>query len=322
MRHKQVVDHCLSFREAVLNFLLDQEISNRSRGTIEAQRIVLGFLTEFAEEEGWPSVGGVEKSHLRQYLAALKGRPKRSGGGGPISDSYYETQYRRIKRFFNWCVAEGYVNVNPVSDIPHPKVGRRVIQTVSDDDFRKLLRLTDPALYRSPARNFPAVRDQALLWLMADTPGRRHELARLTLESVDLKGRRVLVEGKGRRERYMYFGAVTTKALTRYKARRDALESRTGDWWVDCHGSPMNQDWLYRMLKRLGKRAGIPGLHPHMFRHTFSVNMIEADVPLPTLEVMGGWERIPKTYLATLGDRAARAAHRRVSPADRLANRG
>ena len=49
--------------------------------------------------------------------------------------------------------------------------------------------------------------------------------------------------------------------------------------------------------------------------------MIEADVPLPTLEVMGGWKRLPQTYHATLGDRAAKAAHRRVSPADRLARR-
>ena len=78
----------------------------------------------------------------------------------------------------------------------------------------------------------------------------------------------------------------------------------------------MSHDWLHRMLKRPGGRAGIPNLHPHTFRHTFSVRMIESDVPLPTLEVMGGWARIPQTYLATLGDRAAKAAHRRVSSAD------
>ena len=160
MSDKQVIGHCLSVREAIRDFLLDQEIGNRARGTVEAQRIVLGFMTEFAEEEGWPPVEGLAKSHLRQYLAALKGRPKRLGRGGSISDSYYETRYRRIKRFFNWCVAEGYVNENPVADIPHPKVGRRVIRTVSDEDFRKLLRLTEPALYRSPAQKFRAVRDQ------------------------------------------------------------------------------------------------------------------------------------------------------------------
>ena len=121
-----------------------------------------------------------------------------------------------------------------------------------------------------------------------------------------LRERRVLVEGKGRKERYMYIGAATSKAMGRYKMLRDSLEPWTDDWWVDAQGKPMGDNWLYLMLKRLSDRAGIPGLHPHQFRHTFSINMIEADVPLPTLEVMGGWSRIPQTYLATLGDRAAR----------------
>ncbi len=58
-----------------------------------------------------------------------------------------------------------------------------------------------------------------------DTPGQRDELARLTVASVDLKERRVLVEGKGRKERYMYFESVTTKALGRSKAYRYALDA-------------------------------------------------------------------------------------------------
>ena len=154
-----------------------------------------------------------------------------------------------------------------------------------------------------------------------DTPGRRQEITRLTVDAVDPRDRRVLVEGKGRKERYLYIGAVTTNGMGRYKMLRDALEPWTDDWWVDTQGKPMGNNWLYLMLQRLSDRAGFPGLHPHQFRHTFSINMIEADVPLPTLEVMGGWSRIPQTYLATLGDRAAKAAHRRVSPADRLAGR-
>ncbi len=56
-------------------------------------------------------------------------------------------------------------------------------------------------------------------------------------------------------------------------------------------------------------------------RHTFAVSVIEADVALPALQGMGGWKHLPWTYLATLGDRAAKAAHQRVSPADGLAGK-
>ena len=325
MSVKQVSGFCPFLREAVQEFLLDQEISNRAKGTIEAQRTVLGFMVDYAEAQEWPRVSAIGKSHLRQYLASIKGRPRwfgqRPGSERPISDAYYETNYRRIKRFFNWCLVEGYVNQNPLAQISHPKIPTRVIPTVSDDDFKKLLRLTDPGIYPTPGRKFRAYRDQAVVWVLKDTPGRKQEIARLTTETVDLRERRVLVEGKGRKERYMYLGTVTTKAMAQYKLRRDALNPLTNAWWVDVQGMEMQDDWLYRMLKRLCDRAGIPRIHPHQFRHTFAVGMIEADVPLPTLEVMGGWSRIPQTYLATLGDKAAKAAHRRVSPADRLAGR-
>ncbi len=260
----------------------------------------------------------VTRSHLRQYLEALKARPRWFGKRGmlevPISDSYCETQYRRIKRFFNWSVSEGYMEENPLTRVPHPKVPSRVISTVSDDDFSQLLMISAPRLSNTPVHLFRAYRDQALLCLLFDTPGRREEIARLTVDHVGLQERRILVEEKGRRECYIYLGAVSTRAMRRYKVQRDALDPITNDWWVDFRGDGMTKYWIYRTLRRLSERAGISPVHPHQFRHTFSINMIEADVPLPTLEVMGGWERIPKTYLATLGDKAERAAHRRVSP--------
>ena len=323
MTVKQVPGLCLTLDDAVQSFLLDLEIGNRSPSTISAQRTVLSFLCAFAEESGWPSIPQISKPHMRQYLAALKARPKwfglRGAANEPISDSYYETNYRRIKRFFNWCVLEGYLTANPMAGIPYPKQGQKVIPVVSEDDFQKLLKVTDPNLFHGPSRRFRAVRDQAALWMLMDTPGRKEELAALTLGTVDLKERRVLVRGKGRKERYMYMGAVTVRAMARYKALRDALNPGCDDWWVDIHGYSMSKHWMYRLLKRLCDRAGIPRIHTHQFRHTFSIHMIEANVPLPTLEVMGGWSRMPRTYLATLGDQAAKAAHRRASPADRLA---
>ena len=69
-----------------------------------------------------------------------------------------------------------------------------------------------------------------------DTPGQRDELARLTLKNVDLRERRVLVEGKGRKKQYMYLGAVTTKAMTRYWKLRDALDPLT-------EGYPRRTGW-------------------------------------------------------------------------------
>ena len=91
-----------------------------------------------------------------------------------------------------------------MADVAHPKVPIRIIPTVSDEHFRRLLELSDPAQIKTSGRRFEAVRNQAMLWL--DTPGRKAEIALLTVDDVDLRERRVLVTRKGRKERYMYMG--------------------------------------------------------------------------------------------------------------------
>ena len=323
MQHKLVPELCLSIKEGIEHFLLDLEISNRSHSTVKVNRCTLGYMAGFAERNNWPGLNGVGKLHLSRYMAYLKGRPRwfgeRDVDPRPISDSYYETNYRRLKRFFGWCVEQDYMDENPMAGMAHPKVGTKVIPLVDDIDFRNMMTLLDPSQFSTPARRFRAIRDQAVLWLFADTPGRREEVSRLRVKDVDLDRTRVFVLGKGRKERYMPLGSITVRALRRYKAARDALEPDTDSWWVDAQGHGMRPDWIYQMIKRLALRAGVPELHPHRFRHTFAIKTMQAQVPLPILEVMGGWSRIPKTYLVHLDDDIVKESHRRVSPADRLA---
>ena len=80
----------------------------------------------------------------------------------------------------------------------------------------------------------------------------------------------------------------------------------------------MKPTWLYLMLKRLGERADIPGLHTHQFRHTYAVTALRGGMPERVLALAGGWRKIPDTYLRTLGSDDVRRFHADISPADRL----
>jgi integrase len=73
------------------------------------------------------------------------------------------------------------------------------------------------------------------------------------------------------------------------------------------------------MLERLAKRAGLPGLHPHQFRHTYAINALRSGMPERVLMLSGGWKKIPETYFRTLGAEDVARVHREISPADRLA---
>ena len=324
MAQKQVLElHLLSIRESARAFLVSMRASSRySQGYLDNLESSLAFLANFAEERSWPTIDSLAVEQVEEYFAALQDRPRwfdaKIGGGKPLSKTYIETQHRRLKRFFNWLVARGHVTVNPLDAIPPPKPDERVIPTIPQSDIVNLLRLLDPAIYTTWCGQFRAIRDRAVVLLMWDTPSRKGEIVGMTIKSVDLDQRAVLVMGKGRKERWMPIDDVVCAALARWFEVRQEVATETPVLWLSTEGKPMNPNWLYLMLKRVGKRAGIDNLHTHRFRHSYAINALSSGMPEPILRINGGWKDIPPTYLRTLSYKNVEPFHRSMSPAGML----
>jgi site-specific recombinase XerD len=320
---KLVSDLCL--REAGRGFIISLKASNHySKMYLDALEQTLALASLNAEEQGWPPVAGITTAHVEEYLTYLQTRPRwfgdrETGSTRTVAPSYINAQYRRLNRFFNWMVERGYVDGNPLRLIACPKVEERMVPTVSDQQMLDLLTLLDPGLARTPAHRFRLLRNRAVLFLLWDTPGRRDEMATLNLEGVDLEAGTIMVMGKGGKERYMPIGDTARSVLWEYLQVRAAKSPSYDAVWISEQGRTMEPGWLYQMLKRLGKRAGIPNLHTHRFRHSYAVNALRGGMPERVLQIVGGWRKIPDTYFRTLDGEDARQFHRAVSPGDRLA---
>ena len=192
----------------------------------------------------------------------------------------------------------------------------------TDDELTAMQDVLDPRLAETPVRWFLALRDRAVLMLFIDTPARKAEMAGLRLEDVDLDEQRVKVFGKGGKERYMPIGPGTVALVHEYLMARAGLHPVTQDLWVDCTGLAMGEDWVPQMMSRLALRAGVPNMRVHRFRHTFAYRMLKAGVPPRIVELLGGWSRIPATYLSAFGEIDVREAHRGVSPAEDVSQEG
>ena len=136
-----------------------------------------------------------------------------------------------------------------------------------------------------------------MLW---DTPRRLGEISKLRSEDIDMEAGAVLVMGKGRRERWMPPGDVAKSMLMDYLQEREKLHPNTDALWVSGQGRAIKPNGIFQMLKRLGKRAGIPNLRTHRFRHSYAVNALRAGMPERVLEIVGGWKKIPPTCSRTL----------------------
>jgi integrase/recombinase XerD len=144
---------------------------------------------------------------------------------------------------------------------------RRLPKVLAPDERRALLAQFNTR-YVSGLRNLLAVR------LMLETGLRSGELVAVRPEHIDLDTCRLLVrEGKGGRDRIVWFGDDLRDLITRW------LEQRPESAWLLCtrHATQVNTRYLRELVKRKATAAGIPEgdrVSPHTLRHTFATDLL------------------------------------------------
>jgi integrase len=244
-------------------------------------------------------VGSVRREHIEAYIEWLQREAPGRKGAGQASASVSIT-YRTMRTFWRWLVAEEELRTSPMERMRAPAVVEEPPQVLTPEQLAKLYKVCG-------GRGFEDRRDLALSRLLADSGMRRGEVAGLTVEDLHLDGDGlILLRGntsKSRRGRVVPLSREALGALDRYLRVRHSHPHVALPWlWLGKRGR-LTDSGVLQIVERRGRQAGIAGLHPHRFRHTFAHSMLVRGATEGAVAALAGWK--DRAMLARYGRSAA-----------------
>ena len=268
-------------------FLNALRVEGRSQKTIDRYSYEIGRLMKFLSI----STRKVTVYHLRDYMAYEKGRG--------IKDSTLKGLREIFSSYFNWLQRESLIDRNPIVNIGPIKVPKKKKELYTEVDLEKL------------KRNCTNSRDLAIVLFLYATCCRIGEVVELNRNQVIIENQKVVVHGKGDKERKVYFDSVTAEALKQY------MEERTDDCealFINRYKERFHDNGIRAMLKKLADRAGVKHVHPHKFRRTKATDMARHGMPIQDVQAILGHEKIDTTMqYVQMNDTDIESSYRRFA---------
>ena len=259
----------------------------------------------------------VTADDIRYYLAL---RQKKDG----VSKVTADNELRVLRTFYQYLSAEEIITRNPTLNVERVKGWKQQKKAFTDIEVERI---------REAAKN---EREKAIIDILLSTGCRVSELVGIKTSEIDKD--KLVVHGKGEKDRLVYLNAKAVISTERYLAGRSdgnpylfpggynhksneklwkKYRTAGGDWYKDASlvtpDTHMSQGSVENLMRKLKKRAGLEcDVYPHKFRRTCATMALRRGMPIEQVSKMLGHENIATTQIyLDLNEEELEQAHRK-----------
>lgn len=216
---------------------------------------------------------------LQTYLSGLPDKP-----------SSISRKASALRGFFRFLMLEKTLSSNPTTNLELPKRDRPLPKFLSPQEIELLISSA------GDTRN--STRLRAMIELLYASGLRVSELCELPMTGV--LGDKLLIHGKGSKERIVPMHNTAISALNKWLSIRDNDTSK----YVFPSNSKkghITRDGFFKILKKCAILSGISPdrVSPHVLRHSFASHLLAGGANLRAIQTMLGHEDISTTQIYT-----------------------
>ncbi len=200
-----------------------------------------------------------------------------------------------LKSFFKWLFQERMIEKDFGSLLICPAVPKKIPHFLSVDEVVSVLNKLNEVLRlhsHIDQKKIEYMQKQKTLFLLLYGGGLRiSEACNLKWKDVQASQQRLLIKGKGSKERFCILPEFCFEQLKEFQTKYSNSEN------IYLFGEqPLNPRQGYEMIRELGHQAALLNpLHPHALRHSFATHLLSSGANLRVLQTLLGHESLQAT---------------------------
>lgn len=323
-----------TFEDYINDFMIDctnRELRTKTRKSYESSLKL--FAKYLEEEKGITTPLDATTKDIKDYMDFTLDRGKysyvsefnsiqfnnpvaRKDFGKSVSKVTINGYLRNIKAFYSYLFNNRIVKTNVAQGIKQLDFTRIPKETVTDEDFNRLLKILD-------LTNYAEYRDYVIIQLLIDTGMRIGETLKLQKDFILLENKSIFLPKeitKGRKDRYVYFGNKMQTILRKWLDYQDRYFN-SENVFTSQRGNELIASNIEKNFKKYSKRAKLEhDITPHQLRNNFAKRFLLSGGDIYVLSKILGHSSVEVTQKAYLDvtNEELRKAYIHFSPLEEI----
>lgn len=244
-------------------------------------------LTEFLIFSKNKDIKTIDYNYIRTYLEYLYNKEYRA--------SSINRHISSLKSFFKYLTKMEVISSNPMLLVSNSKQEKKLPNFINYNDL--------DILFSIPDKNTPlGLRNLLILELLYSSGVRVSELVSIKIDDIDFNYNRIVIKGKGNKERIVLFGDKCNKLLNEYlsNSRPILLKGDCEYLLINKNGTKITDRAIRMIIDDIVSKSCLKlKISPHTLRHTFATHLLNEGADLKMVQQLLGHSSISTTGIYT-----------------------